>query len=75
MKTGTTAYYKDSFKEAIMTNYSMNKATPLAVAYSKFEAEINNSTTLRQDEKEVQLQNLQKSYDQTRDEIFGEFED
>jgi len=75
MKTGTTAYYKDSFKEAIMTNYSMNKAMPLAAAYTNFEAEIKNSTTLRQDEKEVQLQNLQKSYDQTRDEIFGAFED
>lgn len=75
MKTGTTAYYKDSFKEAIMTNYSMDKAMPLADTYTDLEAEIKNATTLRQDEKEVLLQNLQKSYDQMRDEIFGESED
>lgn len=75
MKTGTTAYYKESFKEAIMTNYSMNKAMPLAATYTDLEAEIKNATTLRQDEKEVLLQNLKKSYDQMRDEIFGESED
>ena len=75
MKTGTTAYYNDSFKESIMTNYSMNNAMPLAVTYTNFEADIKNSPTLQQDEKEVLLQNLQKSYDQTRDEIFGESED
>ena len=75
MKTVTTANYKDSLKEAIMTNYSMNKAMPLAATYASFQAEIKNSTTLQQAEKEVYLQNLQKAYNQTRDDIFGKFED
>lgn len=75
MKTGTTAYYKDSFKEAIMTNYSMNKAMSLASTYASSQAEIEKSTTLQQAEKEVYLQNLQKAYDQTRDDIFGKSED
>ena len=75
MKTVTTSDYKESLKEGIMTNYNMNKATPLAVTYASFEAEINNSTTLQQDEKEVNLQKLQKAYEQTRDDIFGKIED
>lgn len=75
MKVVTTADYKESLKEAIMTNYSMNKATPLADTYASFEAEIKNSTALQQDQKEIQLQKLQIAYDQTRDDIFGKIED
>ena len=75
MKTGTTAYYKESLKETVMTNYSISKATPLASTHANFEAEIKNSPTLQPAEKEIYLQNLQKAYNQTRDEIFGSLED
>jgi len=75
MKTGSTAFYKETLKETIMSNYSKTKATPLASTHAHFEIKIKNSTTLQPAEKETHLQNLQKAYDQTRDEIFGIPED
>lgn len=71
MTIGSTAYYKETLKEAIMSNYGKSKATPLASSFTAFETEIKNSSSLQPAEKEIHLGNLQKAYEQTRNELFG----
>lgn len=71
MTKGSIAYYRETLKESIMTNYSQSKATPLASSYTAFESEIKNSASLQPAEKEVHLVNLKKAYAQTWDELFG----
>lgn len=71
MTKGSTAYYRETLKETIMSNYGKTKATPLASSYTAFKTEIKNSASLQPEEKESYLVNLQKAYEQTRDELFG----
>lgn len=71
MKTGSTAYYKETLKRSIMHNYGKSKSTPLSSSYTEFETEIKDSPLLLPAEKESYLVNLLKAYEQTRDELFG----
>lgn len=71
MNIGSTAYYKETIKEAIMINYSERKAIPLASIHENIELEINHSTHLQPEEKEAYLHNLKNAYEQIRAEIFG----
>ncbi len=75
MTVGTKDFYVESFKHTLMTNSIANESTSLQTIFKYYEEEISNTLNLNEQEKELYKRNLQKAFEQTKDEVFGKIEE
>ncbi|TQR10346.1 hypothetical protein [Psychrobacillus soli] len=75
MTVGTKEYYVENFKHTLMTNSVANESTSLSAIFKHHEEEISNAPNLDGKDKELYKRNLQKAFDQTKDEVFGRIEE
>ncbi|MDI2586370.1 hypothetical protein OR571_04295 [Psychrobacillus sp. NEAU-3TGS] len=75
MPVGTKDYYVDGIKRTLMTNSVANESISLLAILRYYEEEIRSSPNLVGKDKESYKRNLQKAFDQTKDEVFGKIEE
>lgn len=75
MTIGTKEYYVENFKHTLMTNSVANESTSLSTIFKHYEEEISNTPNLDGKDKELYKRNLQKAFQQTKDEVFGKIEE
>ena len=71
MKLGSKEYYRDVFQHVLMTNFIASESQSLSSTQSYYEEQIENMATINPNEKAHYLRNLQKAFDEIKNEVVG----